>query len=129
MSLRAYCAHQLMYRPSGTICAHFPEERKVPEYYPTLLRARRLFQQHIVDQAVRIEDNRLNWINLNQDKIRSDLYQSLMDAMSADDIQNAGRINVLPSSFTGGERSQYQHYQDGLAIILNQVQASGFITT
>ncbi len=128
MSLRAFCAHQLMYRPPGTLCEHFPEEKDSPEYYPTAHLSRRLFQQWIVDQAVRIEDNRLFWVQSNQESIRSDMYQGVCDALDANDMENAGRRIILPSTFSGSLRSQQQHYQDSLAIVLQQGQPSLFIT-
>jgi len=127
MSLRGYCAHQLMYRPPGTKCVHFPGPI-TPEYYPTLHYGRRLFQQYIVDQAARLIDERLTYVFHNQEKIRADLYQGISDALSAKDLQNVGRRVVLPSSFTGSRRAQEQHYQDGLAIVLNQGKPTGFIT-
>ncbi|KAH9698190.1 ATP-dependent DNA helicase [Citrus sinensis] len=47
----------------------------------TLLQAGRLFQQYIVDCYMAIEKERFRWIRNNQQKLRSDLFSSLMDAV------------------------------------------------
>ncbi|KAH9691884.1 ATP-dependent DNA helicase [Citrus sinensis] len=47
----------------------------------TLLQAGRLFQQYIVDCYMAIEEERFRWIRNNQQKLRSDLFSGLMDAV------------------------------------------------
>ncbi|KAK9174942.1 hypothetical protein WN944_026946 [Citrus x changshan-huyou] len=47
----------------------------------TLLQAGRLFQQYIVDCYMAIEKERFRWIRNNQQKLRSDLFSGLMDAV------------------------------------------------
>ena len=48
------------------------------EFNP-LLKAGKLTQQFIVDSYVKIEGNRLNYIKLNQKKLRVEHYKGLMD--------------------------------------------------
>lgn len=66
----------------------------------------RLFQQWIVDMYAIVEQMRLNYLKLNQKKIRSELYNGLQDALHVRDsvsgTANIGRRIILPSSFTGG---------------------------
>jgi hypothetical protein len=45
-----------------------------------ILLAGRLFQQYIVDNYVKIESERLNWISNNQATIRVDKYNGLWDS-------------------------------------------------
>jgi len=128
ISLRDFSAHRLMFRPQGTTAQHFSSATTALEYFPILQYGRRMFQAYIVDEAVRIEDDRLKWIYLNQSTIRADLYQGLADALEADDVLNAGRRKILPSSFTNGPRCKHQHYQDGLAAMINLGVPSAFLT-
>nr|CAG8486844.1 4048_t:CDS:2 [Entrophospora candida] len=83
-----------------------------------------LFQQYVVDAYVSIEHNCLNWYRQNQNRIRSELYQGLQDAIFRSDTvtENVGRRVVLPSSFTGGPRQMHQLYQDAMAIVRSFVK-------
>jgi hypothetical protein len=59
-----------------------------------------------VDVYAAVEQTRLTYLRLNQEKLRADLYQGLQDAIATDDnnvIAIRERI-ILPSSFTGGPR-------------------------
>jgi len=128
ISLRQYCAHRAMVRPEGTVANHFSEQKEPPLYFPTLQYGRRLFQQWIVDNAVRMEDDRLSWFRHNQKTICSELYQGLSGALSASDIANCGRRIVMPSSFSYGPRAKHQNCQDALAMCYHLGHPSYFIT-
>ena len=71
----------------------------------------RLFQQYIVDMYAKIEEQRLWFIRNNQNKLRTELYQGLADAVQSSDGEidgtRIGKKIILPSSFTGSAR--YQH--------------------
>ncbi|XP_049362072.1 uncharacterized protein LOC125826778 [Solanum verrucosum] len=84
----------------------------------TLLQAGRLFQQYIVDGYMAIEEERFRYIRKNQQKLRSDLYGGLMDAIvrGDSDCSMVGKTIILPSSHTGGPRYRAQNYQDAMAI-------------
>lgn len=84
----------------------------------TLLQAGRLFQQYIVDCYMAIEEERFRWIRNNQQKLRSDLFSGLMDAVHRgdSDCSKVGKSIILPSSHTGGPRYRIQNYQDAMAI-------------
>jgi hypothetical protein len=84
-----------------------------------IFRAGRLFQELIVDAWASVEQSRLRWVSTNQDRIRRDVYQGLVDAIQADpaaQTRNQGQRVILPSSFTGGARDMAQSCQDALAI-------------
>jgi len=79
--------------------------------------ARRLYQQYIIDQYVKIEQNHLNYLKLNQATLRTDLYCGVSDALHAVNSNDVGRHIILPSSFAGRPRHMYQLYQDAIAIV------------
>ena len=91
----------------------------------------RLFQQWIVDSYVKIEKDRMNFCRINQQKIRADTYQGLIDHLqrTADDTNShVGKMVILPSSFTGSPRNMLQHYQDAMAIVRKFGKPDLFIT-
>jgi hypothetical protein len=90
VSQREYYAYRLMTRDNES---------------DHLFRAGRLFQEFIVDAWAGVEQSILRWIALNQDHIRKEVYQGLVDTIQAN-----------PSSFTGGARDMAQCCQDALAI-------------
>ena len=79
----------------------------------------RLFHQYAVDMYAKIEQQRLNYIALNQKKIRVDLYSGLADAVAAGDTlsKDCGRKVVQPSSYTGSPRQMFELYQDAMSIV------------
>ncbi len=91
--------------------------------------AGRLYQQYIVDQYAKIEQNRLNYLRQNQSELRTEFYQGAIDAMHAgDNTDNIGRRIILPSTFSGGPRYMYQLYQDAMAIVRHFGKPDLFIT-
>ncbi|XP_076901564.1 uncharacterized protein LOC143556009 [Bidens hawaiensis] len=86
--------------------------------YTLLLRGGRLSQQYMVDAYVCVEENRLDYIRNNQNIFRIEFLQGIYDAVQRGDTEGreVGKRTFLPSSFTGGPRYMYKHYQDALAI-------------
>ncbi|KAL3628077.1 hypothetical protein CASFOL_028179 [Castilleja foliolosa] len=86
--------------------------------YSLLLKGGRLFQQFLVDAYTCIEQCRLDFVNANQNIFRSEFLAGLYDALAKGDnnAHDIGKRVFLPSSFTGGPRYMYKHYQDALAI-------------
>ncbi|CAA0830875.1 Unknown protein, partial [Striga hermonthica] len=84
----------------------------------TILSARRLFQQFVVDAYTMVEASRLRYIRFNQKKLRCDMYKGLEDAVLRGDTDpsSRGKRIILPSTFTGGPRNMIQNYQDAMAI-------------
>ena len=83
-----------------------------------LFRAKRLFQQYLVDGWALTEQSRLRWVQNNQATLRSDVYRGLADAVAANANVNPDSIGqhfILPSSFKGGWRNMHQLYQDSMA--------------
>uniref|UniRef100_A0A803N7J8 ATP-dependent DNA helicase n=1 Tax=Chenopodium quinoa TaxID=63459 RepID=A0A803N7J8_CHEQI len=61
-----------------------------------ILMAGRLFQQFIVDMFVKIEANKLRWIQDNQNTIRAELYQGLQDCLDVGELNpgNGDQISI-----------------------------------
>jgi hypothetical protein len=95
-----------------------------------ILRAARLFQEYTVDMWAATEQSRLSWLDSNQNTIRADVYQGLVDAVrQADgDSRELGQQIILPSSFTGSTQNMIQYYQDSLAITHHFGGADLFLT-
>lgn len=90
----------------------------------------RLFQQFVVDQYAKYEQNNLRYINMNQRQLRSELYNGLVDATNSRETStmNIGRRIILPSSFVGSPRYMRQLYQDSMAVVRDNGKPSAFIT-
>lgn len=101
------------------------------DIFNPLLHAGKLTQQFIVDAFLKVEAQRLQWNQLNQKKLRVDLYMGLMDFVNSQAERQhlkAGRIVILPSSFTGGKRYMQQNYQDAMVMVAKFGKPDLFIT-
>jgi ATP-dependent DNA helicase PIF1 len=82
-----------------------------------------------VDAYAQIEQCRLDYLRLNQEKLRSEVYQGIVDAsLHGTDLSNVGNMSILPSSFKGGPREMWQLYQDAMAIVRHCGKPDLFIT-
>jgi hypothetical protein len=90
----------------------------------------RLYQQYIVDQYLKIENARLNYIKNHQVKLRVELYKGLVDAFNKADtnLEETGKLLILPSSFNGGPRYMLNLFQDSMAIVKEFGKPDLFIT-
>ncbi|XP_026475940.1 uncharacterized protein LOC113381189 [Ctenocephalides felis] len=114
LSAMKYYAYRMMIRPH--------EENGI-------LKCRRLFQQFAVDMYVKVETERLAFIPFNQAKLRSEDYIHLRDAIHSDgDVQNIGRLTILPSSYTGSPRHMHEYAQDAMTYVRHYGTPDLFIT-
>nr|XP_016503039.1 PREDICTED: uncharacterized protein LOC107821146 [Nicotiana tabacum] len=92
------------------------QERK--DEVPSIVSARILFQQFLVDGYTMMESSRLKFIRLHQKQLRAHFYNRLQDVVLHGDIEpsSQGQRVILSSSFTGGARYMLQNYQDAMAI-------------
>ncbi|CAF0947889.1 unnamed protein product [Brachionus calyciflorus] len=92
----------------------------------------RIYHQYIVEQyASKVESSRLNFLKFNQDTIRAELYQGLLDAVNSTDhvnLDNIGKKVVLPSSFTGSPRHMHELFQDAMSVVRALGKPDLFIT-
>lgn len=96
----------------------------------TLIRGGRLFLQYVVDAWACIEHARLVWVLKNQNVLRSDVYNNIVDSVNRGDVDAlcVGKRVILPSSFTGSPRYMQQNYQDCMAVCRNFGSPDLFIT-
>lgn len=63
-----------------------------------ILRCGKLAHQHAVYMYAKVETERLNFLQFNQAKLRSDKYIHLRDAIVNDgNVNDLGRLTILPS--------------------------------
>ena len=86
-SIRAGSAGNLCVSVRDYYCYKF---QMCPGIFNPIFYGKRLFQQFAVDTYV-IESSRLDYIRNNQDSLRADLYQGLVDSLNAGE----GQGNVL----------------------------------
>ena len=92
---------------------------------------KKLFQQSVVDYWVKVEQQRLDFIRLNQKQLRADTYKGLTDSLahrSERDNMLLGRVFVLPSTFTDSERNKNQNYHDSMSIVSMYGKPDYFLT-
>ncbi|XP_023634290.1 uncharacterized protein LOC17874552 [Capsella rubella] len=72
----------------------------------TIVMSGKLFQQFLVDAFTTIESNRLNYIWMNQKKLRTERIDKILEAADKGrtDLSEHGKRIYIPSSFTGGKR-------------------------
>jgi hypothetical protein len=88
------------------------------------------YQQIILDNYLKVEHQKLKFIQFNQNKLRVELYKGLVDLMNKGDtnLENSGKKLILPSSFVGGPRYMLNLYQDAMAIVRTYGKPDLFIT-
>ncbi|GBM82525.1 hypothetical protein AVEN_29317-1 [Araneus ventricosus] len=94
-----------------------------------ILNTRQLFHQFIVDVYAKIEAERLLYIRLNQNKLRSEEYIHLKDAVATEkNVDDIGKMEILPSTFTGSPRQMHEYAQDAMTYIRSYGRPDLFIT-
>ncbi|THV03739.1 hypothetical protein K435DRAFT_561317, partial [Dendrothele bispora CBS 962.96] len=97
--------------------------------FSTILWGGRLLQRYVVDLWASADQNRLKFLEKNQDHLRATLYQGLEDALDRDaDLNSVGKRKILPSSYIGGPRHMHMRYQDAMAIARYFKKVDLFIT-
>ncbi|XP_076043859.1 uncharacterized protein LOC143026953 [Oratosquilla oratoria] len=85
---------------------------------------RRLFQQFVVDNYVKVESLRLSFIEFNQSTMRKERA----DILAADSGKNGGQRVIIPPTFAGGPRYMKQRQQDALTYVTTYGSPDFFIT-
>ena len=91
---------------------------------------RRLFQQFAIDTYIKNESSHLDYMRNNQDTLRADLYQGLVDSMHSGEgsTENVRRRTVLSSTFIGGPRDMRLRYMDAMALVQKYGKPDIFLT-
>lgn len=81
----------------------------------------RLSQHYIITSYLKVEQNRLNYIRLNQNKLRCEHIQGLIEhvqnsSLNTSDKYKIGKAFILPATYSGSPRAMQQLYQDAMAI-------------
>ena len=94
-----------------------------------LLKFRQLLNQFVVDMYAKIESERLLYIKLQQQRLRSEEYVHLQDAIQADvPLNDIGKKVYLPSSFIGSPRHMHEYTQDAMTYVRIYGRPDLFIT-
>ncbi|KAL5647573.1 hypothetical protein ACJX0J_041928, partial [Zea mays] len=100
-----------------------------PGVFNPTLHGKRLFQQFAIDTYIKIESSRLDYIRRNQDRLRADLYQGLVDSMlDGDRAEKVGKRTMLSTSFIGGPRDMRRRYMDAMALVRKFGKPDIFLT-
>ncbi|CAD6943624.1 unnamed protein product [Tilletia controversa] len=88
------------------------------QHFSTLFFSNTLLQEWLVDAWVVVEQNRISFLNFNQDLLRREVYSGLQDALiSGADLHGIGTRTILPSSFTSGPRFWQARYHDAMSLV------------
>ncbi|XP_009792308.2 uncharacterized protein LOC107799576 isoform X1 [Nicotiana tabacum] len=95
-----------------------------------ILHTGRLFQQYSVDEYIKLETQRLDFVVFNQDLFRMSVLQGLLDVLRLGerDASNVGKQTFLPNSFIGGPRDIRQRYMDAIVLVQHFGKLDLFIT-
>jgi hypothetical protein len=94
-----------------------------------ILRCGKLFHQYAVDMYAKIELERLNYLRFNQVVLRSEEYIHLQDVIVNDgDVNNIGRLTILPATYIGSPRHMHQYTQDAMSYVRKYGRPDLFIT-
>jgi hypothetical protein len=101
-----------------------------PGIFNLILYGKRLFQQFAVDTYVKIESSCLDFIRNNQDTMRADLYQGLVDnyRTGVEEANEVGKRTVLSPAFIGGSRDMRRRYMDAMALVWKYGKPNIFLT-
>ena len=90
----------------------------------------RLFNEFVVDQAVKVESDRLSYLRHHQEQLRSELWRELDQRMQEGitDPQEIGQRVILPKTFVGSPRDMMQKYHDAMAAARNIGNPQLFLT-
>ncbi|ONM01415.1 hypothetical protein ZEAMMB73_Zm00001d030709 [Zea mays] len=88
------------------------------------------YDKFAVDTYIKIESSRLDFIRKNQDRLRVDKYQGLVDSMLDGDVRGemVGKRTVLSPSFIGGPRDMRRRYMDAMALVRKFGKPDIFLT-
>lgn len=92
-----------------------------------ILYAGKIFQQWIIDSYLQVEANNLNFIKLNQNKLRVDYYKGMMDYVN-NGASDTSKPIILPSTFQGSPRNMRERYHDAMAMVTKFGKPDLFIT-
>ena len=117
-SIARICCSQQNYSAS-VLCSKIAYR---PKTYQAILHGRNLFQQYIVDFAVKIRENNLRFIRdpKNQAEWRKDSYQGMKDYFQSEADRlglEPGNLVILSSFIRGSPRYMRKLYMDFMSLV------------
>jgi hypothetical protein len=101
-----------------------------PGIFNLILYGKHLFQQFAIDTYVKIESSRLDFIRNNQDTMRANLCQGLVDSYrtGVEEANEVVKHTVLSPTFIGGPRGMRRRYMDAMALVRKYGKLDTFLT-
>jgi len=115
ITIREYGSYLLQIRDPINVKTmnDFADNEKIK--YDTVLCGNTLTQQFVNDLYISVENERLQYLRLNQKKLKVEFYQGLIDAFATQEQRLAGKYVILPATHVGSPRWYYSEYQDAMA--------------
>ena len=88
----------------------------------------RLFQEYVCLSFAKAEQQRFNYVEMNQKQLRADVYQNIADHVDQEDVHGLGRSIILPATHIGSPRDLHARYQDAMATVRRDGKPDLFIT-
>ena len=104
---------------------------QIRDTFSPYLNLGKITQQYVVDQWVKIKGSRLYYCRKNQAKLRTDMYNGVMDYLHNKSIvenKRIGKMVILPSSFGTGPRAMQQNFLDSMVLVQQFGRPDFFIT-
>uniref|UniRef100_A0A1I7T6R1 ATP-dependent DNA helicase n=1 Tax=Caenorhabditis tropicalis TaxID=1561998 RepID=A0A1I7T6R1_9PELO len=100
----------------------------VRRQFTPLFHSGKLFQQFVVDVWSRVEQNRLDFIRLNQNLLRIEPLSGLQDYVNGEETGPIGSRIRLPASHSGSPKDMVQQYQDAMTVVSRYGKPDYFLT-
>ncbi|XP_065683238.1 uncharacterized protein LOC136096046 [Hydra vulgaris] len=114
-----------------TLSQYYNYRLSIRQTFSPIFYGIKLFQQYAVDAYVKIEGQRLAFIRNNQNKLRSEQYDTLHEYVNnaANNLNvRPGRVVILLSSYVESPRALKENFEDAMAIIKKYGKPDLFIT-
>ncbi|KAK9706454.1 hypothetical protein RND81_07G125800 [Saponaria officinalis] len=123
-------SHQVHSKERNVSCREYYSKKLQNRLGNMILRAGRCLQQYVVDMYVKLENTRLDFLRHNQDTIRAESYQGLLDTIDTGEqcAANVGRRVILPATYIGGPRDMKRRYLNAMALVQCYGKPDFFIT-
>lgn len=115
----------------GTLREYYSSRIMMRRGQDILFRCKGLFQQYLLDAALKIMDSNLNYFRDNQDELQVCQYDTLKrytESVAEKHNKQPGRTVLIPKAEQKSERSMYNYYMDSVRIAMEYDPPTLFIT-
>ena len=87
-------------------------------------------QEYVCINFAKAEQQKFNYVETNQPKLRGDLYQNIVDHLMQADVdgKQLGKQVILPATHIGSPRDMHSRFQDAMATVRKYGKPHLFIT-